>query len=68
MPGVREDKTAQGAIEKVQMSKISLSGAKLFTTIVPSDNIYEKAVSFEFLFTDQHLIGLKTTIEFYLKS
>ena len=68
MPGVREDKTAQGTVEKVQMSKISLSGAKLFTTIVPSDNIYERAVSFEFFFTDKNLIGFNSTIEFHIES
>ena len=40
MPGVKEDQTAQGSLEKVQISEISLAGANLFTTIVDSDDIY----------------------------
>jgi hypothetical protein len=40
----------------------------MFTTIIKSEDVYEHAVSFEFMFTDKNLIGLNSTIEFYLES
>ena len=50
------------------MSKISLGSAKMFTKIVNSEDIYEEAVSFDFFFNDDNLVGVKSTIEFYLES
>jgi len=40
----------------------------MFTKVLKSEDIYENAVSFKFFFIDENLVGVNSTIEFYLES
>ena len=40
----------------------------MFTKVVNSEDIYELAMSFEFFYDDETLVGVNSTIEFYLES
>lgn len=68
LPGAREDLSAAGIKEEIQLSKISLGWAKLFTTVHYSKDIYKNTVTFEFFFSDNSFIGVDANIKFYLKS
>ena len=59
---------ADEQVEDITISRIDLGTAEIITTIVKSLDIYDHAVAFEFLFEDSSLVGMNSTIEFYLES
>jgi hypothetical protein len=68
MPGARKGMRADEQEEEITISKLDLGSAEIITTVVKSEDIYDHAVAFKFLFDDVSLVGMNSTIEFYLES
>ncbi len=54
--------SSNGLPINVTLRKIDMELARLFTTVLYSDDIYSNTVKFEFYYTDPFLIGIETQI------